>query len=362
MSWDIFIAHAGADRDAAEALYDAIDGRARVFLDVRCLALGDDWDLALAGAQRASLMSVVLVSSRTDRAYYQREEIAAAVDLARRTAHRVVPVYLDAAARDGGNVPYGLRLKHGLAVDPDTDIDDIADRIVDALARLRKQGEHDTAGPDADDANTATRTRNDVQHAEAGTWQPPRRRGLAQSWARTLVTLGVGVAVGLAPYLGTLDVPLFRPLLDLIPDSLRDTTIPLSAALMGLVAVAVEWYGRERPSPTLMRWGFAGTLVAALIALLAFMWVQTSTVVTVRSGSGSATSFVVGSSRPATCGCPPAISDEQCINGLSWNESAITECWGDRQVRRAGLMLRLTYLLTTGLFGALVGFLAIRRR
>jgi len=96
-NWDFFLAHAGADLPAAEQLYVLLQPRARVFLDKHCLLLGDDWDQELAAAQRGSRITVVLVSSRTEIAYYEREEIAAAIDLARRNkqAHRVVPVYLD---------------------------------------------------------------------------------------------------------------------------------------------------------------------------------------------------------------------------------------------------------------------------
>lgn len=367
MAWDIFIAHAGEDAGAAGELYDLLNGRARVFLDARTLEVGDNWDEALARAQRASTMSVILVSSRTGHAYYQREEIAAAIDLARQggNRHRVVPVYLDADARTSGKVPYGLRLKHGLEVGTAGGMRAVADRLVAALARLREApadveaASGGVVAPPPGPVVLPSGDGGDGADARAGDFAP---RGLAGTWMRTLVTLTVGVGVGLAPYLGTLDVPLFKPLLDMIPDSLQDSTIPVSAALMGLVAVAVEWYGRERPSAALMRWSFPAVFAAALLALLAFMWVHTATVVTAHAAGGSAKSFVVGAARSPTCGCPPTVGDEQCINGLSWNEALIAECWGDAQVRRAGLTLRLTYLLTTGLFGALVGLVALRRR
>ena len=41
---------------------------------------------ALAAAQRRSRVTIVLVSPNTDEAYYQREEIAAAIDWASRSA------------------------------------------------------------------------------------------------------------------------------------------------------------------------------------------------------------------------------------------------------------------------------------
>lgn len=137
--WDFFLAHAGADAETAEELYDHLSQQAQVFLDSRCLLPGDDWDRELASAQRASSVTVVLVSGRTDRAYYQREEVAAALDMARRDAkaHRVVPVYLEGADEAGDEVPYGLRLKHGLAVATLGGLGAVAKSLLDLLDRLR---------------------------------------------------------------------------------------------------------------------------------------------------------------------------------------------------------------------------------
>ena len=96
--YDFFIAHASPDQEAAEQLFDLLKERSTPFLDSRVLQFGDEWDRELALAQRQSRITVVLVSSRTDDAFYEREEIAAAIALARGDpqGHRVVPVYLDA--------------------------------------------------------------------------------------------------------------------------------------------------------------------------------------------------------------------------------------------------------------------------
>ena len=96
-AWDVFIAHAGPDKATAEQLYDLLGQDCRVFLDSRCLELGDDWDDKLAAAQGESFLTAVLISANTAKAYYQREEIAAAISLAREEEgkHRVVPVCLN---------------------------------------------------------------------------------------------------------------------------------------------------------------------------------------------------------------------------------------------------------------------------
>jgi hypothetical protein len=49
---------------------------------VPLLVPGDDWDQAIAQAQAESAVSLVLVSAKTEKTYYQREEIAAAIDMA----------------------------------------------------------------------------------------------------------------------------------------------------------------------------------------------------------------------------------------------------------------------------------------
>lgn len=138
--WDFFIAHAGPDKGPAEILYDCLGTRSRVFLDSRCLLLGDNWDEKLAEAQRNSLITVVLVSSNTETAYYQREEIAAAIHLIRTPgqAHRMVPVYLDATATSQQDIPYGLRRKHGIALSVNITLQNVAVELLELLDKIGK--------------------------------------------------------------------------------------------------------------------------------------------------------------------------------------------------------------------------------
>jgi hypothetical protein len=108
-----------------------------VFLDTKRLVLGDDWDRELAEAQQQSSVTIVLVSELTDDAYYEREEIATAIALARRDpdGHRVVPVYLSTAAQE--QTPYGLRLKHGVTLGNGTDLPAAAQRLLATLQTVR---------------------------------------------------------------------------------------------------------------------------------------------------------------------------------------------------------------------------------
>lgn len=139
--YDFFLAHAGADLSAAEQLYRFLFPDASVFLDSKTLLPGDDWDRELSLAQKESLITVVLVSSRSGEAYYQREEIAAAISMARenKQRHRVVPIYLDEFPQENTIVPYGLRIKHGLKISREGDLQKIAERLKALLAQLDKR-------------------------------------------------------------------------------------------------------------------------------------------------------------------------------------------------------------------------------
>src|SRR4051812_30870916 len=76
--------------------------------------------------------------------------------------------------------------------------------------------------------------------------QPPT--SMAQRFVRYGLGFFVGVAIGMAPFLGEVNVPVFRALLSVMPFQLWSDLIPLSAFLMGIIAVAVQFYAAERTS------------------------------------------------------------------------------------------------------------------
>lgn len=152
LEWDFFIAHASADSEVAERLRGLLAVEARVF-DDSMLPLGVEWDVALGRHLRASTITVVLVSSRTFQAYYQREEIAMAIEQARRDpdGRRVVPVYLE--AMDAETVPYGLAIRSSLQLSTQVDLPVAARRLLSQLQdmrRTRREGPYEAAGPIAD--------------------------------------------------------------------------------------------------------------------------------------------------------------------------------------------------------------------
>lgn len=146
--WEFFLAHAGPDQAAAERLYDLLIPHARVFLSSKSLSLGDLWDEALPRAQQSSLITVVLISPNTGRAWYQREEILAALDLAKRSGQRVVPVFLGGATREE-DVPYGLRRLQSARITTETDLKKLAQ---DLLALVAKQAPIPGGAPPASSA------------------------------------------------------------------------------------------------------------------------------------------------------------------------------------------------------------------
>ena len=173
LKWDFFIAHAKADEATAELLYDMM-ASARVFLDSRCLELGDNWDISLPKAQSESRVTVVLISSNTEQAYYEREEVAAAIAMARKKgeAHRVVPIYLDSNAASHDFVPYGLRLKQGLYLSDKLTLSDAANKLLSLLKRLRASSDSPTNDGMSDSGDLRD---EGIFHMPPSTWSSPVR-------------------------------------------------------------------------------------------------------------------------------------------------------------------------------------------
>ncbi len=189
--------------------------------------------------------------------------------------------------------------------------------------------------------------------------RPPTR--LAARFARYVAGFGIGVAIGLAPFLGRLDIPLAAPLLHLLPVSLQNMAIPLSGALMGLVAVAVQWYAREKVSKQKLRTMFRRTAAAGIVSFLLLLVLNTLVVVPVPYlGGEKSYSFLVGFVRPDREPCLAGISNAECINRLSFDAVAVRSFWGERNVQFAALSMTLSYLAFTSTFGVLIGLLLVR--
>jgi hypothetical protein len=134
MTWDIFLAHSGPDREQAERLFELLPrSEFSVFLDSKCLPIGTDWDTELPKIQRASRITVALISAHTDDAHYLRDEIAAAIAQSRRhpEGHQIIPVYLEDTAPH-----YGLNVKHGLSVSQEGSLENVAAKLILHLRKM----------------------------------------------------------------------------------------------------------------------------------------------------------------------------------------------------------------------------------
>jgi hypothetical protein len=173
----------------------------------------------------------------------------------------------------------------------------------------------------------------------------------------------VSVAVGLAPYLGKLHIPLFAPMLSLIPASVQPVAIPLSAASMGIVAVLVQWYGSQHLSPRWLHAMFIRSIAICIFCLVALTTIEFIAVVRVNVPSvGSTVSFAVGPSRPNTPPCT-GLGPEDCIkHKLSLDEAQIETYFGERQANITKLVLVLTYVIFMSMFGVLVGLVMLAGR
>jgi hypothetical protein len=176
-----------------------------------------------------------------------------------------------------------------------------------------------------------------------------------------MLGIGVGVAVGLAPLLGKARVPGFAALLDLYPESLQATAIPIASLLMGIVAAFVQFYFRPGKQKHLGGW-FAATGAIAVAALLSLTQIYAESVTTVTyEGGRLRVPYVTGfGERPQSCSkCPPGVSNEECIHGLA-TPDLVASCFGESRIRHAREALLYSYLGAMLSFGALIGFLILK--
>jgi hypothetical protein len=180
---------------------------------------------------------------------------------------------------------------------------------------------------------------------------------LSRRFVRYLVGFGVGVALGLAPFLGTG----FAPLVDLLPLTLHDRVAALAPIVMGVVAVVVQFGAATRISQHRLRRRFAITLAVLAGGFVLLVVLQALLVQEVDILGGERTArFAVGLERPATCDCPPRLSHRECIAQLSLDPARVETCWGTGPTRLSELALTLGYLLVIGGFGGLIGLLLLQ--
>lgn len=189
--------------------------------------------------------------------------------------------------------------------------------------------------------------------------RPPT--ALARRYVRLVVGFGIGVGVGLAPFLGK--IPGLDALITIFPQSFRGFLIPFSAFLMGLVAAAIQFYSGETINRRVLRRRFGislGLLLMGLFLLFVF-YSLFITPVPVKGGKATVPVIIAGPRlQGPRCDCPPSYGDIQCIQELSFDLAAIETCWDAGSIRLRRMLLSLSYLAVTGGFGALIGLLLLQ--
>lgn len=186
--------------------------------------------------------------------------------------------------------------------------------------------------------------------------QPVPRR-----FVRYILGFGVSVGVGLAPFLGKIKVPGFSALLEVLPVQLQSVLVPFSAFLMGLVALAVQFYYREKVSARTIRRYFRAGFVAIVLGFFMFVVLYRLFVIRVPIDEGrSHTAFVVSATRLAGCRCEDSDTDLECVKAVTFDPAALATCWGGASLELRELSLMVSYLLLTSGFGALIGLLIVQ--
>src|SRR5436305_1157413 len=184
---------------------------------------------------------------------------------------------------------------------------------------------------------------------------------LAGRYVRYVTGFGVAVGVGMAPFLGKYKILLFESLLELFPEDSKRSLIPISAFLMGLVAVAVQFYSGEVILRESIRrrftFGFAVILLAFVGLVILY---QPKHVLPVPDPSTRRNEPVIlGWSRlpkGKICPCETTESDLECVYAIGIPYLDI--CWPS--IPEVQSTLHLLYLTLMGGFGGLIGLLLLQ--
>jgi hypothetical protein len=184
---------------------------------------------------------------------------------------------------------------------------------------------------------------------------------LPRRFVRYILNFFLGLGIGLAPFLGTKNVPGFRALISVMPFQIAPVLIPLSAFLMGLVMVAVQFYSTEQISRSTLRKRFKFALIAMVIGFVLFYYLRGEFTVDVeRAMNASTVTVLIGDSTTSDCLCKnPKEHPDSCIQELSFSTAAIASCWDAREIKRRGELLGLSYLVLTSGVGVLIGLVLL---
>jgi diguanylate cyclase (GGDEF)-like protein len=138
IKYHFFIAHSSSDLNEAIELYNLLSTKGmKVYLDAISLKPGDLWDDKLKEAQSKALVTIVLISVNTCNSFYQKEEIAIAIELSRKLDRIIIPIYLEPII-DQTLIPYGLTRIHSLYITKDCNLLKVSDDLVNLIQSKQK--------------------------------------------------------------------------------------------------------------------------------------------------------------------------------------------------------------------------------
>ena len=172
----------------------------------------------------------------------------------------------------------------------------------------------------------------------------------ARKFLRYCLSFGMGSAVALLSY----SVPLFKPVLILLPDTGYGFVLLVFAVVLGGLSVGVQWHALEKLPRLRLRRRLKQILGIATIALVGFVILHTIVVVTLTI-QGEPQWFIVGFSRRVVEGCPAEITNQQCLKNLSTDPVEIAKAWGEGQIKLASSLLTLLYLSLVSSLSSLTG-------
>jgi len=349
----VFISYRRSDSDiTAGRLADdlmQIFGRGAIFRDVDTLEPGEDYTTALDHALDSCGALIAMIGSRwsdvTDDAGHRRLDdpsdwVRAEIRRALERGIRVIPVLISATMPRESEIPPDLQpLVRRQAME-------VSDRHWKQDLELLAQALEKIPGI--------------VRQPPAGA--ASKTSFLAEHWVQLILGFGVSVAVGLAPYLGKF-IPLFTPMLSILPEAVQPIAIPLSAAAMGIVAVLVQWQFTHTLLPGGQKNWFRRVLLTCVASLLVLAAVETIAVVRVDVPAvNRSVSFAVGPFRPNTPPCA-GLSRADCIkHELSLDEASIDSYFGEGWVNVTKFFLVVVYTIFMSTFGALAVMLAREMR
>jgi len=181
----------------------------------------------------------------------------------------------------------------------------------------------------------------------------------ARRWIELVLAFGVSVMIGLAPLLGTLNVPFFKGLINLFPRIPIDTVqivLPFAGLAMGVVALAYQFKSLGSDGQKTLQKHFMIALILFCFGLVALLVVHVTSVeqVGVRQ-----ISVLVGFGE-AQCQQCVGTSRSGCVYRILGVQNEMQECFGGASYRLALLAMILSYLVSMCSLGVMVGNLVLR--